>query len=396
MTDANSTWAEYILPALAPFNTDVYLPVSFNHSAMGLIRNPLMQSQIASLAPSDKDPRQTSMVSARDWSRNAASSVTLDAAGLIAIAELKVLQRRTAITGSASYLDALVLCPGIHGQQDATSLNGGEYPITANITTNYIFRIENQATVAYLQSAGKTGHLTELHVSPDRRRFRHLSSILDLSGPPLARICYATALCMTLFAIAFMIAIEDFWMVGIFAMLAIARLLNVVIVRRRCDAQWHGTKEPGKYAELLVLMSQDRWFRIRGLVDDLKAATSGQWLRESTIVESAMEGLGTVLVYVSAALASNGTQVGKITILILFMVNAGLVTASNGLTDVLYMKNLIVQKDGAKSYNRRLEMAQELLSESKQKEWALKLGLVNSLDNTDTEKPSSSDTVVHV
>ncbi|KAL9091959.1 MAG: hypothetical protein Q9159_001104 [Coniocarpon cinnabarinum] len=334
------------------------------------------------------------MVSAKAWAERVASNVILDAAGLIAIAELKIIQRGTALTSSASCCDALVLCPGIHRQQDATLLNGGEYPMTANMNTNYIFRIENQATVAYMQTVGKTGHLTELQVGPDQRPLRYFPFLLDLSGPPLAQLCYLAALCMTVFGLALVIAIQDFWMMGVFAMLIIARLLNVVIIQRRRDAQWHGTKEPGQYASLLILASQDRWFRMTGFVDDLKAVTSGQWLRETTAFESAMEGVATMLVYLCAALASNGTQVGKITILVMFMVNGGLLAVSNGLTDILYMKEMTVRKTGAKRYNRRLEMAHELLATSKQKDWALKLGLVSSLKTDDEGAQSSKDSVV--
>ena len=37
--------------------------------------------------------------------------------------------------------------------------------------------------------------------------------------------------------------------------------------------------------DLLVLLSQDRWVRIRGLVDDIKPIVSGAWLRDATTLE---------------------------------------------------------------------------------------------------------------
>ncbi|KAL9059157.1 MAG: hypothetical protein Q9162_001375 [Coniocarpon cinnabarinum] len=311
------------------------------------------------------------MVSPHVWAQHAASGVALDAAGLIALAELKIILRRTAISGTATFVDALVLCPGIHGQQDATSLNGGEYPMTANITTNYVFRVENQATVAYLQSVGKTGHLTSLLVSPVLQPNLRFQRIVQLIGPPSAQATYFATVITTISAFSFVVVIKDYWTMGIFLMLIVARLLNVVIIHGRRDANWHGTKESG----------QDRWISMRGYVDDLKAVTSGQWLRELNTAESLMEGLAIVLVYLSAALASNGTQVGKVVILVLFMANAGLLTTSNGLIKSLYMKDRVVSLSGLrKPYSRRLDLAHELLHRAPEKDWALKLGLVNSVD----------------
>jgi hypothetical protein len=57
-----------------------------------------------------------------------------------------------------------------------------------------------------------------------------------------------------------------------------------------------GALEPGVNGDLLVLLSQDRWVRIRGLVDDLKAVTSASWLRETTAAESSATTFATLLV----------------------------------------------------------------------------------------------------
>ena len=61
------------------------------------------------------------------WSTTPLPNISLDAAGLLALADLSAIAERTALTGSASYWDALILCPGIHRQQAATELNKGEY-----------------------------------------------------------------------------------------------------------------------------------------------------------------------------------------------------------------------------------------------------------------------------
>jgi hypothetical protein len=57
-----------------------------------------------------------------------------------------------------------------------------------------------------------------------------------------------------------------------------------------------GALEPDVQGDLLVLLSQDRWVRIRGLVDDLKAMTSGSWLREATASEQVVTTLATLSV----------------------------------------------------------------------------------------------------
>lgn len=80
--------------------------------------------------------------------------MSLDAAGIVALADIKTIALRTALTGTSAYLDTFVLCPGIHRQQSAPELNGGEYPACGAMTSGYVFRVENPATVLYLQKVG--------------------------------------------------------------------------------------------------------------------------------------------------------------------------------------------------------------------------------------------------
>jgi hypothetical protein len=53
---------------------------------------------------------------------------------------------------------------------------------------------------------------------------------------------------------------------------------------------------------------------MQGLVDDLKATIAAQWLREETVVEGFATGFGTLLVYVSAAVAVNASTVANLLI----------------------------------------------------------------------------------
>ncbi|KAK0231704.1 hypothetical protein EDD85DRAFT_775453 [Armillaria nabsnona] len=50
--------------------------------------------------------------------------ITLEAAGPLVLADLPAVASRTARTGGASFLDALVLVPGMHKQQCADKLIG--------------------------------------------------------------------------------------------------------------------------------------------------------------------------------------------------------------------------------------------------------------------------------
>src|SRR6202011_327668 len=119
---------------------------------------------------------------------------------------------------------------------------------------------------------------------------------------------------------------------GVLGMLVFARLLNVVVIKRRSTIGWKGALEPGVNGDLLVLLSQDRWIRIQGLVDDLKAVTAGQWLRDETPVESFCVGFATLLVYASAVLAGNASTVGNLLLACLMLISVGMLGLCNTAT----------------------------------------------------------------
>ncbi|KAK0430946.1 hypothetical protein EV421DRAFT_1855851 [Armillaria borealis] len=47
----------------------------------------------------------------------------------------------------------------MHQQQSAEEINCGEFPTTGSIINGCVFRVENPATVSYLQRIGRTGCL---------------------------------------------------------------------------------------------------------------------------------------------------------------------------------------------------------------------------------------------
>jgi len=305
------------------------------------------------------------------FTKSSLKNIRLDASGLIALADLRTIARRTALTGSSSYLDIFFLAPGIHCQQDASEINRGEYPIAGAMTTGYVFRIENQATVAYLQSVGETGHLTNVFVSEPCH-----PSLSDGSRT-VGLVFYSSGLALTANVVALLCAIHDWWALGVIGMLALARLVNVLVIKRRSTMGWKGASEQGEQGDLLILLSQDRWVRMQGLVDDIKAVTAGQWLKEPGTLEGFAVSFGTLLVYGSAVLAGNTSTTGSLLLACLLLCSAALLGLCNSFTNTLRMFGRTVYKTGKpKHYGRRLLMAQELVKESGRSDWAIGMGLI--------------------
>jgi hypothetical protein len=310
--------------------------------------------------------------------KSSITKISLNAAGLIALADLSSISERTALTGSASIFDILFLAPGIHTQQNASEVNGGELPTTASMTTGYVFRIENQATVSYLQKIGEPGCLVTVNVVNRRARSPLLRPLSDLlAAGVIPSLLYFIGITLSITSLAILGAIRDYWAVGVLLMLITARFLNTVVLKRRAQKGWKGAPEPGVEGDLLVLLGQDRWVRMRGLVDDLKTVTAGQWLRDQTTIEGFATAFATLLVYSAAALASNASKVGSLFIVTLLLVSVGLLGLCNALTHDLQMYECKVHViDRPKKYSRRLEMAKELIEEVGSDDWAISMGLI--------------------
>ncbi|PHH89925.1 hypothetical protein CDD83_4932 [Cordyceps sp. RAO-2017] len=309
------------------------------------------------------------------------SGMSFDAGGLIALAGLSTIQQRTALTGTATFLDALVLCPGIHTQQRSTGLNGGEHPACAALTTGYVFRVENPAVVFFLQQVGVTGHLTTLQVIKLDGGHAGASRLFSLTSnaPLLPCLAYGAAVLWGVSAIVLLTFSRDWGGLCVVLLFMAARLCNIVVVRRRVVTHWSGASEPGAKGDLLVLLSQDRWVRIRGAVDHLKAVTSGRWLRDESTFESWLTALATLVVYAAAALVSKATEYGKLVILALLCGSAGLLALANAGTPGLTMHGHHIKVVGAsRKYARRLLLAEELIEESGRDDWAVRMGMIGS------------------
>ena len=196
-------------------------------------------------------------------------------------------------------------------------------------------------------------------------------------------VLYLCPVGFTLISVLILGLVQDYWGIGILFMLMVARLLNTIVIRRRSyrGSLWKGATEPGVHGDLLVLLSQDRWIRIKGLVDDLKMATSGLWLADTTFVESSAVSFGTLLVYLAAALAANMTQVGSLTLLVLLLMNVGSLALANYWTQALHIHERELKRHGQPCmYQRRRDLADELIESTGRRDWAVALGMVPAID----------------
>ncbi|PBK68166.1 hypothetical protein ARMSODRAFT_958305 [Armillaria solidipes] len=308
--------------------------------------------------------------------------IILQAAGLFVLADLPTVAARTAVTGTASFLDIFLLAPGMHRQQAVDDINHGEFPTTGAMTTGYVFRVENPATVSYLQAIGRTGHLVTAHVVPNPScneelscLNRHLQSFF-VAGIP-ATLFYIVGPVLTGVVVALLGVIRDFWGLGVLGLFMLSRLINVGIIKRRSLKGWKGIPEPGVNGDLLILLSQDRWIRLHGSVDDLKTVTAGQWLRDRTMVEGFAISFATLLVYAAVILAFNASTVGSLMIACLLLCSSALLGLCNSLTSCLQMFDCIVRvEEEPIKYERRLYMANEMIEKSGRSDWAIGMGLI--------------------
>ena len=264
----------------------------------------------------------------------------------------------------------------------------------AALTSGYVFRVENQATVAYLQEVGKTGNLVTLSVEDDGKRGFNLfwTALFGPNDSILAFLLLMTTRLMTIASITVLAVMRDWWGFSLLLSLVLSRILNIYLVRRRAKLSWHGALEPGVKGDLLILLSQDRWVQIKGSVDALKTVTSGQWLTDMTFFEGCLDAIGTMIVYVTAALVSNASQTGILIFIALLLLSVALLGVSNEQAKALYVQGNIIKTIGKpKAYARRLDLAKEVIKESKRDDWTVGLGMIN---RGDSGKGSSSSAIM--
>lgn len=302
-----------------------------------------------------------------------------DLLSLITIADFATIEERTLLRGTASWFDALVICPGLHKQQRAPDLSKGEYPACAAMTTGYVFRVENEATVFQLQRLGKPGYLTTLKVSSCAEERR--------DGWTTASVCYTLTVLLCITTWLLIANLRDWWGLMFLNMLMLARLTNTTVIWNRAALGWKGAAEPGVQGDLFILLSQDRWIRMQGLVDDLKEVTSGQWLREPTFTENSFLTLATLLVYAAPTTWQGAQPESRFMLFVLLIGSMALLAISNQCTTEFRMYGKVMAVDGQpKKYGRRLELAEELIDETGRNDWAIRLGMIQA----DKAKPDGN------
>jgi hypothetical protein len=107
-------------------------------------------------------------------------------------------------------------------------LHKGEYPACAALTTGYVFRVENQATVFHLQRVGRSGCLTTLEVLPAR-------TVRQGWAVSASALCAAG---LTASAMALLAGMRDWWALGGMGGLVFVRLVNMLVLRRRARPGW--------------------------------------------------------------------------------------------------------------------------------------------------------------
>lgn len=283
-------------------------------------------------------------------------------------------------------MDMLFIAPGIHCQRDASLINNGENPCAGSTRTGYVFRIENQATVNFLQGVSATGKLTTVTVS---RVPRGRSLFLDLfNAYPCVSALYLLGVALTLIIIALLAAARDWWGLSVLGMLIGARILNVVVIKRRAKEGWKGAREelhPDKrMTKILVVLSQDRWVLLDGDTNDIKRATAGQWLREESPVEKGAVSFATLLVYLSAAFCGNASTVGSLLLACLLLFSAGIIGICNGLmADEMRMYDLLLRPEDLKplEFAKRGKMAAWVIRGASRDDWAIRMGLIIEEDS---------------
>ncbi len=305
--------------------------------------------------------------------------INFEPATFIAVADLSIVAERTALVGGASFLEAFVMVPGMHRQQSADAMNNGESPQAASLINEYIFNIENPGTVSYLQRIGRAGHLVTASVTRKREADFPWKFLPHHEGV-VAALLYLLCPISTITVLAFLGSIRDWWALGVLGALVLSRTINVFVIKRRTSGSstWKGEIEDGE-TDLLIVLSQNRWVRLRGKLSDVKKVTAGQWLREISVHESLAISSATVLVYASAAFVGNATNVGGWLIACLMLYSLALLGLCNSKTQCLQMYDCIVRQTGEpQRYTRRLEMVKAIVEEKGYSDWAIRMGLIRS------------------
>lgn len=290
------------------------------------------------------------------WSSEPIPGLSLSAGGLLALADLNTIAQRTALTGGSSWLDALVLAPGLHYQQAADALDResvpGWIPDPAAVELHdggddSRYLVVNHATIFYLRKLCRQADVTFVTIDVAleslgeglRRRLSRLFSrrrkkAIDIEVLPdmdwLSHILYLASPLLTIAAIVFEVLFEDWWGLAFILALMLARILNIWAIKQRTNLlrpQHQSTDD--RLAEWCIDLGLNRQVLLRGLASDLQAVTTQAWLRTKTNLDGYLEATSKLIVYLVATFSGNLTQTGAMVFMALLIVSAGLLGLSN-------------------------------------------------------------------
>ncbi|KAI3326950.1 hypothetical protein HD806DRAFT_485556 [Xylariaceae sp. AK1471] len=302
-----------------------------------------------------------------NWTQTPIPGVDISAAGLLALADLGTIAQRTRISGGASWLDTLLLAPGLHYQQAADAVLS-ELPSPFNAielvdgkTSTY--NIANTATLQYLERVGRAGQRIVVDVGrmPQRsffpyggQRKRHslgqrgvIWRDQEASIGWLSQVLYLASPLLTITAFVFMVLLQEWWGVAALLALMLSRILNIWVIKQR--TKWPKIPQPDPNAsgsnpdvadmltEYVVDLGHGRIVCLRGLASDLQAITTSTWLKSKTHIEGYLEAAAKLTVYLVAAFSGNISQIGSIIFLGLLLITAGLLGLSNAHATTLSM-----------------------------------------------------------
>lgn len=323
------------------------------------------------------------MVQFPDWTTRPIPGVELSAGGLLVLADLSTIAKRTAIAGSSSWLDSFVLAPGLHYQQAADELArlGWSAAIVAAAEEQHqadgepaTFRVNNAATALYIQRIARPGQTVHLDVGSlptrtGRTQYRlrrsesglHATLWAETDIPDLgwiSHVLYLVSPILTVAALVFTILFQDWWTLGLLLALMLSRILNIWVIKQRASKPRPGAQARAQAGQCAAGQQQpgpksgppdggggaencmteytisfgpgnECSVKLRGLSEDVQAITRDAWLRSKTYVEGYLEATAKVLVFTVAALSGNMTQAGAIVMMGLLLVTAGLLALSN-------------------------------------------------------------------
>ncbi|KXJ93831.1 hypothetical protein Micbo1qcDRAFT_193179 [Microdochium bolleyi] len=314
-----------------------------------------------------------------NWTREPIPGFLPSAGGLIALADLSTVSQRTAIAGGSSWLDALLLAPGLHYQQAADSLSDGSPSFFSAAeflpSKTTLYSITNTATIRYLQRVALTGQDVVINVGPElpkrlghglgRRRRQHLgpgshaSHDLHSQVGWFSHVLYLLSPVLTAVSFILMALLADWWGVGLLSALMFARILNIWVIKQRSQPQpppstptssspsisssisttYPSTHKPHApddinnddfLTEYIVdIGPSGRTVHLRGLSSDLQALTTSSWLATKTHAQGYLEAAAKLTVYLVAALSGQLSQLGALIFMTLLLITAGLLGLSN-------------------------------------------------------------------